>query len=103
MAGHVDKWCLANCDPHLFSELDKVDLLPISHQKVCTDLDICVFYVWIYFQVDMEVCEQCFSWISQYTRMTRRMKRSIFIFLLHYMCDSHNEREVQKLARSNFM
>ena len=24
MAGHVDKWCLTYCDPHLFSELDKI-------------------------------------------------------------------------------
>ena len=26
MQGHVDKWCLANCDPHLFRALDKVML-----------------------------------------------------------------------------
>ena len=24
MAGHVDKCCLENCDPHLFSDLDRV-------------------------------------------------------------------------------
>ena len=23
-AGHVDKWCLINCDPHRFSELGKI-------------------------------------------------------------------------------
>ena len=26
MEGHTDKWCMANCDPHLFMELDKVSL-----------------------------------------------------------------------------
>ena len=29
MQGHTDKWCMANCDPHLFKELDKV-----SHKKI---------------------------------------------------------------------
>lgn len=24
MEGHTDKWCMANCDPHLFNALDKV-------------------------------------------------------------------------------
>ena len=24
MAGHVDTWCKKTCDPHLFSDLDKV-------------------------------------------------------------------------------
>ena len=24
MQGHIDKWCMANCDPRLFPELDKV-------------------------------------------------------------------------------
>ncbi len=27
MAGHVDKWCIANCDPHLFHDLDNVSVL----------------------------------------------------------------------------
>ena len=27
MTGHVDKWCLENCDPHLFSDLDGVSKL----------------------------------------------------------------------------
>ena len=26
MAGHVDKWCLSNCDPHLFHDLDSVSI-----------------------------------------------------------------------------
>ena len=26
MEGHVDKWCLTNCDPHLFNDLDNVSL-----------------------------------------------------------------------------
>lgn len=24
MAGHLDKWCLENCNPHLFQDLDHV-------------------------------------------------------------------------------
>ena len=39
-----------------------------------------VCYVSIFFQVDTEVCEQCFSWLSQYARITMRMKRSTFLF-----------------------
>ncbi len=26
LAGHIDKWCLANCNPHLFPQLEKVGL-----------------------------------------------------------------------------
>ena len=29
-------------------------------------------------QVDTEACEQCFSWLSRYARITRRMQRSTF-------------------------
>ena len=27
MTGHTDKWCKANCDPHLFKELDNVSFI----------------------------------------------------------------------------
>ena len=58
MAGHVDKWCLTNCDPHLFSALDKVSwpLDFLIEMLALSWIYKCVCYVWIYFQVDTEVC-----------------------------------------------
>ena len=34
--------------------------------------------------------------------MTRRMKRSTFMFFLLYVCDLHNEREESKLKRGHY-
>ena len=34
MAGHIDKWCLENCDPHLFRDLDKVSVSTESYLLV---------------------------------------------------------------------
>ena len=55
------------------------------------------------FQVDTEACEQCFSWLSRYARITRRMQRSTFLFFTLYMCDMHNLREESKLRRSHYL
>ena len=32
--GHIDKWCLENCDPHLFRDLDKVSVSTESYLLV---------------------------------------------------------------------
>lgn len=40
MEGHVDKWCLTNCDPHLFHDLDKVSVYPRMSQVT---IYICMF------------------------------------------------------------
>ena len=36
--------------------------------------------MYIAFQVNSEICEQTFSWLSKYARMTRHMNREHFIF-----------------------
>ena len=51
-------------------------------------------------QVDMEVCEQVFSWLSRYGKMTQKKSRHIFFLL--YICELHN-REIEKLQRVNFL
>ena len=56
-----------------------------------------------FLQVDTEACEQCFSWLSRYAKITRKMQRSTFLFYVLYMCDMHNLREEGKLRRSHFM
>ena len=99
MAGHIDKWCLENCDPHLFRDLDKVSVSTESYLLVSY---LCII-IMLWFQVDTEVCEQTFSWLSRYGKMTRRMNRSTFLFFLLYMCDLHNERELKKLLRGHYM
>jgi hypothetical protein len=62
--GHIDAWCRRNCDPHQFDELKKVDT---------------------------ETCEQLFSWLSRYARITQHMNRVHFLFYLLYLCDSRNQ------------
>jgi len=76
MAGHTDVWCHQHCDPKSFKELENVDT---------------------------EVCEQHFSWLSKYARMSRRMDRNTFVFFILYIIDMHNRREEQKLQRGGFM
>ena len=93
MQGHIDELCLANCNPHSFKTLDKVCAVNCS-----TLQNYCVSHL----QVDTEACEQCFSWLSHYGRITRRMQRSTFFFLL-YMCDIHNEREEGKLRTCDLL
>lgn len=61
--GHIDPWCQENCNPYTFSELEKVDT---------------------------EICEQIFSWMSKYARITQHMNRVHFLFFLLYLCDAHN-------------
>ena len=120
MEGHTDKWCMANCDPRLFPELDNVSVtwtmylymlvLRKVFMYVCTQHTIVhtMLPCWMIvsscvFQVDTEVCEQCFSWLSRYARITRRKQRSTFLFFTLYMCYMHNLREESKLRRSHYL
>lgn len=97
MVGHTDKWCKENCDPNDFRALDKVCVCIYRLAK-------CVHYGYLcILQVDTEACEQCFSWLSCYAKMTRRMQRPTFLFFILYMCDLHNIREESKIKRSYFM
>ena len=75
--GHTDPWCRANCDPSNFPALMKV---------VSYILDAAYIYMYIlpvflnYVQVDTEVCEQVFSWLSKYSYITRKMSQHTFVF-----------------------
>ena len=48
-------------------------------------------------QVDIEVCEQIFSWLSKYKKITQMMGESTFMFFLLYLCDLHNMHEEERL------
>ena len=54
-------------------------------------------------QVDKEVCEQVFSWLSKYKRITQKMNQHTFMFFMLYLWDLHNICEKQKLVRADFM
>ena len=88
MAGHVDEWYKKNCDPY-----------KIPHVSDTTHTYMYKHILTLYFlQVDTEICEQTFSWLSRYARTCI----SILSYLI-YICDLHNEREEKKLNNSNYM
>ena len=61
--------------------------------------DLFVFHL----QIDTEVCEQTFSWLSKYAKMTRKMNRGHFVFFIIYVQHLHNLREEEKLRNSGYM
>lgn len=61
---HTDSWCKRNCNPYDSSILQNVNT---------------------------EVCEQLFSWLSKFAPITKHMNRWRFMFLMYYLVDSHNE------------
>ena len=90
MAWHTDTWCRQHCVAVLCSELHNI------HDQI----SLCKPNLFV--QVDTEVCEQHFSWLSRYARMTRRMSRNIFMFFILHIVDMHNRREECKLRRGGF-
>ncbi len=48
-------------------------------------LIIIIFFI----QVDSQICEQIFSWLSGYARITQHMQREYFLI---YLCDQHNQK-----------
>ena len=46
----------------------------------------------ILLKVDTEVCEQTFSWLSQYGKITRHMNQNRFIFYIVNLCELRNRR-----------
>ena len=44
------------------------------------------------FYVDTQICEQTFTWMSRYTRITQHMNREHFLFYLMYISDLHNQK-----------
>jgi len=59
MKGHTDPWCKENSDANKFEELHKICDAPLC--KLAMNWGI------ILLQVDTEVCEQVFSWLSKYS------------------------------------
>lgn len=88
--GHVGDWCSQHCNPHKFPELEKVyyvdEVTPALHKlspvQLAHPLSV---------QVDTEICEQIFSWMSRYARITQHMNRTHFLFYLLYLSDAHNQ------------
>ena len=96
MAEHTDKWCHQNCNPRAFKELENVNYCYLITVN---------FYLMHCCNTGgySEVCEQHFSWLSKYAKITRRMNRNTFIFFLLYIIDMHNRSELQKLQRGGFL
>lgn len=61
---HTDRWCKTNCNPFTSTDLENVNT---------------------------EVCEQLFSWLSRFAHITKHMNRWRFLFLMLYILDCHNE------------
>ena len=40
--------------------------------------------------MNTEVCEQLFSWLSKFAPITKHMNRWRFLFLMLYLVDNHN-------------
>ena len=98
IAGHKDPWCLQNCDSRKIPELQKVNYWVYAHRYSNSYNS---YHLSI--QVDTEVCEQTFYWLSRYSRMTRSMNRSHFTFFVLYVSDLHNQREEQKLRNAGLL
>ena len=90
--GHIDPWCKEHCNPYNFKELEGVGASSIMH----TYLILCILTL---LQVDTEICEQTFSWLSRYSRMTRHMNKSHFLFYILYICDLH---DMQHNTKKNY-
>jgi len=67
---HVDSWCKQNCNPYSSDDLQ---------------------------EVNTEVCEQLFAWLSRFPHMTKHMNRWRFLFIILYVLDNHNENVEEKL------
>ena len=67
ITGHVDAWCLENCDSRKVKDLEKVRA-PFT--SICT-LNKEYMYNF-HVQVDTQICEQTFSWLSRYAKITRK-------------------------------
>ncbi len=69
---------------------------------LCCYKEVLLNAVLQYTQVDTEVCEQVFSWLSRYSHTTH-MSQHTFAFFVLYLCDIHNMHEKEKLHRAGFL
>lgn len=67
--GHVGQWCLNNCHPKLFPELDGYNT---------------------------QVCEQCNSWLSKFKYILKQMSSYRFNFYLYIIFNEYNLIKVNK-------
>ena len=94
--GHADEWCRQHCDPYHFVELEEVcNFIMITH-TFCMHYFL-TLYTLQHAQVDTEICEQTFSWLSRYARITRHMNKPHFLFFLLYVCELHNRKKLLSL------
>ena len=92
--GHVGDWCKRNCNPNNYLELEEVHVCNVKTQSVIMITIVPCAYI---MQVDTEVCEQTFSWLSRYARITKHMNKSHFLFFLLYVCELHNRKRIVSL------
>lgn len=95
--GHVDKWCQENCNPYNMKELENVSFFIILQSQSTLVITLQRHIIYIHLQVDTEVCEQVFSWLSRYSRITHHMNRHHFMFYILYICDLHNRMRIREL------
>ena len=96
MKGHIDQWCKQNSDAKNLEALKKV--------RKCVVRDVVSNNtVYLYIQIDTEVCEQVFSWLSRCSKMTKRMDQHTVLSFILYLCELHNRFEEEKLKRSGFL
>ena len=93
MEGHTDKWCMVTCNPSSFQVTRQSvgwhsvqQNLTLWHNVKFLNMKTSVTCTSVLLQVDTEVCEQCFCWLTRYARITRIMQRSTFFCSLYYTC-----------------
>ena len=47
-------------------------------------------------QVDTEICEQTFAWLTKYGRITRHMNENRFLFYILNLCHLKNRKTEKK-------
>ena len=87
--GHKDSWCRETCDPSKYDELKNVSNVSMYLMILNAHKVTCKFPCP---QVDTEICEQVFSWLSRYARITKHMNLDHFMFFILYLCDLHNRK-----------
>ena len=97
MAGHVDKLCMANCDPRNIAELNNV-----STQTCAASIFHSCYYSLAYkllfefIRLIRKSVNKSFHGYQSTQKITRKMKKAHFMFYLLYICDYHNQREELK-------
>ncbi|CAH3152581.1 unnamed protein product [Porites lobata] len=70
-------------------------------QSIHSRLPICVTKGNNIKDVNTEVCEQLFSWLSRFSHITKHMNRWRFLFLMLYLLDWTIMNMLQTLCKSH--